>query len=454
MPGIKLTQTAGEFSSSIRYQDLPKIAIDTVSGGFCDAYAAMLAGRREPAVQILQNYTRSHRSGGSVPYLVGTDRTTAETAALIDATAIHALDFDDYAFSNHPSAVLVPAIMSCAHSFGGDGRRMITAYCCGYEIWADLMRREPDHLHAKGWHPTAVLGPVGAAAAAAHMLVLDPVQSTHAIALSASHAGGLMGNFGSMAKPYHAGLAAEAGVRAALLAQKGFTARDDVLESDTGLLAALSPMANFDIRSEPEYGRVWLIERLRLNFKKYPMVGASQRCIDALLSFIDANPVKPDDVVHVRAHVSDRHAKVMPFANPQTPAEAKFSLHFACAAAIRFGKVGLNEVSAAALADTKLRDLMSRTTIIAGQDYDPDYPGAAPEDFVELAFRDGSEVRTGRIRRATGHADNPLSADEAWRKFAECADWSGIDETATRTFYDQLLALEKAKNAEFAALNR
>ncbi|MEX0343925.1 MAG: MmgE/PrpD family protein [Rhizobiaceae bacterium] len=453
MPGIKLTQAAGEFSSSIRYQDLPQIAIGTVRSGFCDAYAAMLAGRREPAVQTLQSFVQSHRNGGSVPCLLGTDRGTAETAALIDATAIHALDFDDYAFSNHPSAVLVPAIMSCAHSFDGDGRRMITAYCCGYEIWADLMRREPDHLHAKGWHPTAVLGPIGAAAAAAHMLVLDPVQSTHAIALSASHAGGLMGNFGSMAKPYHAGLAAEAGVRAALLARSGFTAREDVLESQTGLLAALSPMGNFDIGSEPEYGRGWLIEKLRLNFKKYPMVGASQRCIDALLSFIAANPVEPDDVVGIRAHVSDRHAKVMPFSEPQTPAEAKFSLHFACAAAVRFGKVGLNEVSAAALADPKLRDLMNRTSVVAGHDYDPDYPGAAPEDFVDLALRDGSELTTSRVRRATGHADNPLSIDEAWRKFAECADWSGIAETAARTLYDQLLALENSQNAEFAALD-
>lgn len=412
----------------------------------------MLAGMNEPVVETLRSYVQNTSASGKVPHLLGGGHSSVEAAALIDATAIHALDYDDYAFSNHPSAVLVPAVTSCAAGFGGDGRKMIAAYCIGYEIWADLMRREPDHLHAKGWHPTAVLGPVGAAAAAAHMLNLDTVQSTNAIALAASHSGGIMGNFGSMAKAYHAGMAAEAGVRCALLAQNGFVARDDALESSTGLLAALSPRGNWDQEHEPRFGGNWLIEALRLNLKKYPTVGASQRCIDALLELKQSTDIPSGKVTALRAHVSDRHAKVMPFSDPQDPAEAKFSLHFACAAAVHFGKVGLAQVSQSALADIELRRLMKLTDVVSGTEYDPGYPGAAPSDFVEIVLEDDTVLTTPHVHRASGHADNPLDDNAAWTKFSECAAHASMSPESGKRLFDDLNRIEEADNARFLAL--
>ena len=450
---IPLTRLAGHFAATTGFAALPRIAIETAISGFGDAYAAMLAGRMEPVVRTMLAHASSDSAKGEIPCLLGNRVATAEAAALVDGTAMHALDYDDYAFSNHPSAVLVPAIAACAAAFGGDGHRMITAYCVGYEIWGDLMRREPDHLHAKGWHPTSVLGPVGAAAAAAHMLRLDEAKSTNAIALAASHSGGVMGNFGSMAKAYHAGKAAEAGVRCALLARDGFDARDDALESETGLLAALSPAGNRDRSSSPQFGEDWLIERLRLNFKKYPTVGASQRCIDSILQLVRDTPIDHAKVTEIRPHVSERHAKVMPFSDPKNPAEAKFSLHFACAAAIRFGKVGLAEVSQPALTDGALRRLMQRTNIVSGTEYDPDYPGAAPYDFVEIGLEDGTVLKTPPIRRASGHADNPLDADAAWNKFSECAAHTGLSHEAARTLFDDINAIENAKDAGFLKLN-
>ena len=89
---------------------------------------------------------------------------------------------------------------------------MLAAYAAGYEAWAELAWRDPGHHHAKGWHPTGIFGPIGAAAACAVLRRLDAERATHALALAASHAGGIMANFGTMTKPFHAGRSAHSGL--------------------------------------------------------------------------------------------------------------------------------------------------------------------------------------------------------------------------------------------------
>ena len=132
-------------------------------------------------------------------------RIPAPEAAWINGAAAHALDYDDVALRGHPSAVLVPAILAEAESLKATGAQMATAYAAGYEVWADLQRRDPDQHHEKGWHPTGIFGAIGAAAACASLRGLDPETATQAIALGASQSAGLVSNFGTMTKPFHAG---------------------------------------------------------------------------------------------------------------------------------------------------------------------------------------------------------------------------------------------------------
>ena len=101
--------------------------------------------------------------------------------------------------------MLVPAILAEAETSGFPGGDMITAYVAGYETWAELFRRDTGLLHQKGWHPTGLYGAVGAAAACAKLRKLDAEKAAIAIALGASQSAGLMSNFGSMTKPFHAG---------------------------------------------------------------------------------------------------------------------------------------------------------------------------------------------------------------------------------------------------------
>ncbi len=203
------------------------------------------------------------------------------------------------------------------------------------------MAREPDHLHSKGWHPTATFGPLGATAAVAHLLGLDAVQTCNALGLATAYGGGVMENFGSMTKPYHAGRAAEAGVRCCLLAQGGVTASAVAIEGPKGLLAALSPDRNADLVRKAHFGAQWHIEKTGLNIKKYPTVGASQRIIDGLLDLPGREALDLDAIEVIRPRVSEKYATLMDKANPRSAAEAKFSLAYVCAAALRFGTISL-----------------------------------------------------------------------------------------------------------------
>jgi len=444
MSSANITRAAGSFVAGMRFADLPPEASEVARIGFADTFAVMLAGRNEPVTRVVAAYAATALASGSVPWLFGEGRACPEAAALIDATAAHALDFDDYAFSNHISAVLVPVVLACAGiAPDPSGQRMVSAYAVGYEVWADLMGREPAHLHSKGWHPTAVFGPVAAAAAATHMLGMGVEAATTALALAASHSSGLMANFGSMTKPYHAGLAAEMGVRAARLTQAGLTAQPVALESPVGLLAALSPDREVDLTREPTFGRVWKIAESRINIKKYPSVGASQRIIDALVALHgEGRMPNPAMIVELVPRISVKHAAVMPFADPQVPAEAKFSLPFVCAATVLWGRVGLSEMTEQRLADPELRALMQRVKVDAHEEYDPDYPVAAVFDMVTLVLKDGSRVETPKIRHFTGHAKAPLTAAQHWEKFTDCAEYGGVDQAFARQLFDLASRIE------------
>ena len=167
---------------------------------------------------------------------------------------------------------------------------MITAYVAGYETWAELFRRDTGLLHQKGWHPTGLYGAVGAAAACAKLRKLDAEKSAIAIALGASQSAGLMSNFGTMTKPFHAGKAAHAGIMAARLAEAGFTANTDALEHPQGFLHAISPTGTEDRTSERKAGDEWAILTQGLGIKKYPTCYCTHRAIDCMLDLVQQQP--------------------------------------------------------------------------------------------------------------------------------------------------------------------
>jgi 2-methylcitrate dehydratase PrpD len=354
------------------------------------------------------------------------------------------------ALRGHPSTVLVPAILAEAETLGSSGADMIVAYVAGYETWAELFRRDNGLLHKKGWHPTGLYGAVGAAAACASLRRLDPDKAAQAIALGASQSAGLMANFGTMTKPFHAGKAAHAGIMAARLAEAGFTANTDALEHPQGFLNAISAEGNPDRSSEPKLGENWAILTQGLGIKKYPTCYCTHRAIDCMLDLVAANPVKPDEVKKITVGISDYFATVLRNHAPQTGLAAKFSLEFAMASGVVAHRVGLRELTDTFVQREDIQKLMQRVEIVTTTEYDDELPGAAPADTVRVELASGRVIEGAPVRRATGHATRPLTEAQIYDKFADCLDVGGSAIPA-ETLFARLKSIQSITARELTA---
>src|SRR3954468_11123714 len=217
----------------------PVSARQRAAAAVCDTIGVILAGVVEPAARIVRGVIDAqgacHVLG--TPYLAG-----AADAALANAVAAHALDFDDMCFVSmaHPSCALAPAALASAESSNASGRALLDGYIVGFELECRLGAvMNPRHYHTRGWHCTSSIGTVGAAAAAARVMGLNRAQVTHAIGIAASLACGLKENIGTMTKPLHAGAAARNGVMAARLPREGVTASARAIDGAQGYLAAM-----------------------------------------------------------------------------------------------------------------------------------------------------------------------------------------------------------------------
>ena len=435
-----LTRELGEFVAELRYEQIPAAAISVIQTGFTDCAGVMIAGAGEPVVQLLAAALKP--PPGEATLVFGKTTAAAPEAAWINAAAAHALDFDDVALRGHPSAVLVPAILAEAQVLGASGKAMMTAYAAGYETWAELVRRDADHHHGKGWHPTGIFGAIGAAAACASLRKLDAAGATHAIALGASQSAGLMANFGTMTKPFHAGRAAHAGVISARLAGAGFTASPDALEHPQGFLSAVSPAGRINVEMPVDAGTNWKLTRDKLSVKKYPLCFCTHRALDGLLDLIASNPVAADKVSRVTVSISRTHATILRNHLPQTGLEAKFSMEFAMASVLVAKRAGLAELQDGFVRRPEIQALMPRVAIEIDEREDPAAPGKAIYDLVSVESTDGRRMESARVTQVRGGPEQPLTGAELWAKFEGCLQ-VGPGQVPARKLFETLMALEQ-----------
>ena len=398
---------------------------DIVRTAFVDTAACILAGRPEPATALALQWAQGRAgSDRAASILFGDTRLPPPLAALVNGVAGHALDYDDVGLAGHPSVVLVPALLAEHERSGVRGFELVQAYAKGYAAWGELQRRLKTSLHARGWHPTAVLGTVGAAAALASARGLDAASTAHALGIAASLAAGVIANFGSMTKPLQVGRAAEAAFTAVDLAALGLDASPDALDGRAGLLAALVGREQVELGGGVAEDFEATLLRQPPGIKKYPICYAAHRVVDGVLDLARAQQVVPEDVEAVDATISTTTAGVLRHHEPATLSEARFSLEFVVAVALVHGRVGVREVSEEALRDERVRSLMRRVRTHTTDTSCPLEPSFAFADEVRLTLRDGRQLASGPIRFARGHAELPLEPGQLEEKLLGCAEES------------------------------
>jgi len=443
---LGITDSMVSFIVDTGYEQIPREAIEFAKRAILDCLGCAVAGSGEPSSKIITEYVNEVGAKAEAGIIASGFNSTAPEAALANGTMAHALDYDDVAVSwiGHPSVALLPAVLALAERGKLSGREVLEGYILGFEVGARLGAAIGFGHYTWGWHATVTLGTMAAAAASSKMLRLNAHQTAMALGISASLAGGTRQNFGTMTKPFHAGSAARNGVMAALLAQRGFTADEAILEGPMGFCKLFSGGAEYDIdRVTHGLGDPFDIVSPGVSMKPYPCCRLTHRCIDAILHLIGEHRPSPDDVDRVECRTSDAIPQILIHSQPKTGLEGKFSMQYCMAIAILDGEVGLRQFTDEKVLDPKAQALLKRVHFVHPQGVAPEETLSMPE-AVTIRLRDGREL-SHEVLVARGDPPNPMSEQELAAKYRDCASFV-LSPQDTQLSLDMVSHLEELRD--------
>lgn len=388
--------------------------LDLGERAFADTIGVLIAGSREASVRMVAELSADH---GQVLSLATGSAMTARSAALVDGTSAHALDYDDVddAIIAHVGAVLVPALMAAAQTQDSFGVDLLDAFRVGV-IAGRIIGAALDvatHYRA-GWHSTGTIGTVAAAAATSRLLRLADQQARCALGIAGSLASGSRQNFGTMTKPLHVGAAASNGLSATLLAARGFTADTEQLDGPLGFLALhrhrdkSTGIALGDVEAP-----------IGLNVKLLPCCYATHEAAEAATAIADTIGDE-ERVEAVEVVVQPEGLTPLVHHRPQTGTEAKFCMEYVVAAALLDRGVTFASFTDERVQRADVQRLLTKVSPRMSAS-----PPVGPDEWtgrfavVTVRFDHGSR-RSMRVDRPIGHVSRPLPEDQLRAKFADC----------------------------------
>ncbi|MET9327440.1 MmgE/PrpD family protein [Tsukamurella sp. NPDC003166] len=450
-----------------RFDALPDSVVAQVKRNVLDACANAIAGSRADGIDGVHRLQNEFGGAPETLVLGFGDRLPAPAAAFMNGTMAHALDFDDTLDEGptHVSSSVVPAALACAERRGGvGGQELITAIAYGEELMCRLALALEETPFITGWHPAATQGYFGSALAASKVLGLDETRTLDALGIAYSQSSGntqcIMDGEGALSKRLQVGFAAQGGVLAALLAEKGLTGARKSLEGKYGL---------YNVYHRGLYDRSMVVdeigerfELMGLSFKITPACRATQYFIDPALQLVRDHGITPDRIAAIRLFVpNEEFFLTAPLDIRRTPRQtvhAQFSAIYTVAVSVLRGNPTIGNFTPDGITDPEVLAMTSRISAspdpalaaaFAEGNMLGSSGGYANHPAVEITTVDGA-VHTSRplVNGAKGGPDNPVGWTELADKFRDCAQNAAVpvDERAVERVISVVADLENVRD--------
>jgi len=421
MPNV--TRTMAEWAASVTFEDLPPEVVTATKRFLMDSMGCALGGAQQHDVHIARDVLGECAGSGDATVLVTGERWDPVSASLLNALMIRVMDYNDIYWKQDPShpSDLIPAAMAAAERAGRSGRDLLVGIALAYEFEQRLCEVSFPGVREIGWHH-ATLTAAAAPIAAGRMLGLTAEQMQHAIGISASRhctTGSVTAGKLTMMKNTVDPMATQSGVFAALLAEKGYTGPEHVLDGKEGFSHVFASDWRFDILTDG-LGDSWRI--LQCGMKFFPTEALTHAPISATLDLVNEHDLAADEVESVTIYSLARAADILADPSkydPRTKETADHSLPYVIAAAVADRQVTPIQFTDAKIMDDRIRAQLPKVKVIA----DPEIEAVFPElQRVRVVVRtsDGREVEK-QLDYPKGDPRNPLTDDEISGKFAALA---------------------------------
>lgn len=446
-----LSKELAHYVVSLTYEDIPDEVIEFTKLCILDYYGSAFSGKSTQPVQMIDEMARE-MGGSPQAALVTGGQTSVTNAALVNGAASHISEIDDIHKGSiiHAATVVIPAALAVSEWKKLSGKDLITAVVAGYEVCFRIGEAvSPSHYYY--WHNTATCGTFGSAVAVAKLLDLNEEQVIETLGSAGTQAAGLWEFIedGAMSKQLHPGKAAMNGVISGLLAEKGFTGAQKILEGDRGFFEAMSD--EYDVNKITDgLGEEFKI--MENSFKVHASCRHTHHAMDLGIDMKNRQNIALSEIEKITVKTYQVAINITDDPVPDTVYAGKFSLQYCTALAFVKGEGGLDQFTEEALWDKEIRNLMDKVEVEVDEEINRAYPEKWGS-LVEVTLSSG-EVMTEETDFPKGDPENPVDSDELIAKFMKYS--TGLTEVSPQSFADSVLALEELQDvsqlmAPFAA---
>ncbi|MCL2122034.1 MAG: MmgE/PrpD family protein [Clostridiales bacterium] len=404
-----ISREFAKFINAITYDALPENVRELAKVSLLDYISCTLAGSRSEIEPIFMDLV-DELGGNAQASIYGTNvKSSVVNAALVNAAYAHVLEMDDIhrLAMYHPGIVVLPAALAIAERDKLSGKQLIEGILAGYEVGIRIgVAINPSHF--KIWHTTGTVGAFSAASSAGKLMGLSVDELTNALGNAGSMAAGLwqFNIDASMTKPLHPGKASVNGILACMLAKRGFTGAENIIEGAKGFGTAMSEAPDYDFMIR-DLGKVY--EFLGIGIKIHSGCRHTSSSVDGALALRNAHQIKPEEIERIHSKTYELGMDLCGAIFPQNIPQAKFSIAYCVACAFAFGRCSMEEMNMDVVQSDAIQELLKKTTVSVDEGLERDFPmGYA--SIVEVTLKDGRTF-SEFTPHCTGDPENPVSID-------------------------------------------